>query len=180
MPLQTDYQQTEHQHEVPPPRTGRLSRPITMPLWALILGAVIAMSIGSAFGTDSTEQAKTAAPTPAPTVRITEQVPVPAPAPQAAAPAAAPAPPPATNGPATTFSDGTHKVGEDIAAGQYKTDGPPASNVMGTCYWARNNDASGEFDSIISNELVQGPARVTVKTGEYVNAAGGCTWTKVA
>ncbi|MDP8930105.1 MAG: hypothetical protein M3O70_16435 [Actinomycetota bacterium] len=183
MSLATDYKRTEQQHESPPQptRPGRLARPVTMPLWALILGAVVAMGIGG-LGGDSSEQAKTAGSAPASTVRITEQGTVPAPQSQAAgsAPAPQPAPAPAPKGPATSFEDGTHKVGEDIAAGQYKTDGPPASNVMDMCYWSRNRDATGEFASIITNGIVQGPARVTVKSGEYLDVSGGCTWTKVA
>lgn len=51
---------------------------------------------------------------------------------------------------------------------------------MDMCYWSRNKDASGEFGSIITNGIVEGPARVTVKTGEYLDVSGGCTWTKVA
>ncbi|MET2715078.1 hypothetical protein ABXV03_04950 [Streptomyces harbinensis] len=46
---------------------------------------------------------------------------------------------------------------------------------MGGCYRARNSDASGEFDSIITNDYFEGPGRVTVNEGEY-SETNGCTW----
>ncbi len=184
----TDYQQLEAEDEAHK-ATGQAStshkrwfkRPVTMPLWALLLGALFAMGFGGAVTSDENSQTKSAAPAPAPTVRVTEYVT--APAPQAAPaqpvpPAPAPAAAPAPKGPATSFSDGVHKVGEDIAVGQYKTSGPSDSSVMNMCYWSRSSDASG--DSIITNDIVQGPARLTVKAGEYLKASGGCTWEKTA
>ncbi|MDP8929353.1 MAG: hypothetical protein M3O70_12480 [Actinomycetota bacterium] len=142
----------------------------------IVVGVVIVVILALSALTTPTDTDPTGskAPAPAPTVRITEQVTVPAPAP---APAAAPQPPPAPKGPATSFSDGVHKVGEDIAAGSYKTDGD--GGIMG-CYWARLKNDSGEFDAIIANQIVQGPSRVTVKTGEYLETSGGCNYTKAA
>jgi hypothetical protein len=97
------------------------------------------------------------------------------PAASPAAPAAAPAAP---SGPAAQVSDGNYEVGVDIAAGRYKTAGPGGNGALDICYWQRTKDDSGDFDSIISNDLFKGPGSVTVKKGEFVKLTGGCTWTK--
>lgn len=76
----------------------------------------------------------------------------------------------------TSFKDGTYLVGTDIAAGSYKTEGDSDFGVG--CYWERAKDDSSEFGSIISNDYADGPSRVTIKTGEYFKASGGCTWVK--
>lgn len=66
-------------------------------------------------------------------------------------------------GPATTFSgEGEYLVGEDIKPGTYKTAGPEGE--FG-CYWERAKDASGEFGSIIANNNLEGPGRVTLHKG---------------
>jgi len=62
-----------------------------------------------------------------------------------------------------------------MAAGTWRTSGPGSSNILDACYWSRNADASG--DSIIANQIVQGPGVVTVSNGEFVEFSGGCTWT---
>ncbi|GAA2423325.1 hypothetical protein [Streptomyces glaucus] len=99
-----------------------------------------------------TEKAETAAPEPAPTVTETETV--------TAKPKKTDKP-----GPATSFSgEGEYLVGEDIEAGTYKTAGP--EDEWG-CYWERAKDASGEFGSIIANNNLDGPGRVTLNSGEY-------------
>lgn len=97
-----------------------------------------------------------------------------------AAPVAPPAPvaAPEPAGPATTVSDGTYEVGPDMVAGRYKTPGPDGSSALDMCYWSRNKNDSGEFGSIIANDIVKGPGSVTVKNGEFVEFSGGCTWTK--
>ncbi|RKN41596.1 hypothetical protein [Streptomyces hoynatensis] len=77
-------------------------------------------------------------------------------------------------GPATSFSDGTYLVGEDIQAGEYVTDGP-GDGDFDICYWSRNSDSSGEFESIIANGTPTGPSRVTVNEGEYFETTG-CSW----
>ena len=83
---------------------------------------------------------------------------------------------PEPEGPAESFSDGVHLVGEDIAPGEYVTDGPDPDGLVPMCYWSRNSDASGELGSIIANENLQGPGRVTVNDGEYFEVSGGCEW----
>jgi hypothetical protein len=81
-------------------------------------------------------------------------------------------------GVATSVRDGTYKVGKDIAAGRYKTVGPPTNATIRNCRWESAKDDSGELGSIISSGDTQGPGSVTVKAGEYFQTAGGCTWTK--
>lgn len=75
-------------------------------------------------------------------------------------------------GPLTSIDQGTYLVGEDVKAGSYKTSGPTTS----MCYWSRNKDDSGELKSIIANELLQGPGRVTLSKGEIFETNGCETW----
>jgi hypothetical protein len=79
--------------------------------------------------------------------------------------------------PLTTFSDGMYLVGTDIKAGSYKTSGPVSPVKMG--YWARMRNDSGEFSAVIANSIINGPARVSVKAGEYLEVTGGAVWTLV-
>lgn len=79
-------------------------------------------------------------------------------------------------GPATSFRDGTYKVGSDIEAGTYKTDGVSATGEADGCYWERARNDSGEMSAIITNNFNQGPDRVTVNTGEFFKVNGGCKW----
>jgi hypothetical protein len=77
------------------------------------------------------------------------------------------------------FTDGTYLVGSDIAAGQYRTTGPDASEPVPMCFWSRNKDTDGQLSSIIANGIVKGPGIVSVKKGDNnVEFSGGCTWTK--
>lgn len=52
---------------------------------------------------------------------------------------------------------GTFVVGEDIEPGTYKTSWPDSSGI-GSCYWARRRDTSGDFKAIITNGNTEGPA----------------------
>jgi hypothetical protein len=80
-------------------------------------------------------------------------------------------------GPATSFSgEGEYVVGEDIKAGTYKTAGPDGG--FG-CYWERAKNASGEFASIIANNNLNGPGRVTLNSGEYFKTNRCQAWQKV-
>jgi hypothetical protein len=81
-------------------------------------------------------------------------------------------------GAATSVRDGTYEVGKDIAAGRYKTAGPPTNATIRNCRWQSAKDDSGELRSIISSGDTQGPGSVTVKAGEFFQTSGGCTWTK--
>lgn len=75
------------------------------------------------------------------------------------------------------LSDGTYLVGTDIKSGTYKTPGPADSDIMDSCYWSVNKDDLGE--DIIANNNITGPARITVKTGRYLELSGGCHWSRV-
>lgn len=95
---------------------------------------------------------------------------------------AAPAPvaPAAPAGPVTSFGEGTYVVGTDIAAGTYRSTGP-VSGGLGICYWERDKDTSGEFSSIIANDLGEGPATVTISKTDGAFKTHGCnTWNKVS
>lgn len=79
--------------------------------------------------------------------------------------------------PAVSFSgEGEYLVGDDIRPGTYKTAG--ADGSFG-CYWERAKDASGEFESIIANNNLEGPGRVTLIKGEYFKTNRCKEWTKV-
>lgn len=75
------------------------------------------------------------------------------------------------------YTAGVYEVGDDMPAGKYKTTGPDESDLLPHCYWERAKDASGELDSIIANDNLQGPGIVTVKPGEVVTFSGSCAWT---
>lgn len=71
-----------------------------------------------------------------------------------------------------SFSDGLYRVGIDIAAGNYHTDGGP------NCYWERLNNLSGGFTGIIANGEPTGPTTVRVNSSDKAfSVHGGCTWT---
>jgi hypothetical protein len=53
--------------------------------------------------------------------------------------------------------DGTYRVGVNLAPGTYVTTG-----ATDECYWERDSDFSGSFDSIIANHLAPGEAIVTI------------------
>lgn len=145
----------------PPPPPAAQKKPRR---WPWILGIIAAGGIGIGIGNSSHGVSPTATPT---TVTV-----APAPAGQQPATQA----PPAAAGPKTEFGDGTYKVGEDITAGTYKSTGPRAG--MPLCYWARMKNDSGSLDAIIANNNSQGPTRVTVKAGEYLQVTG-CDFVKV-
>ncbi|MFG2860327.1 hypothetical protein [Streptomyces sioyaensis] len=84
----------------------------------------------------------------------------------------------AAAGPGTTVGQGSYLVGEDIAAGTYRTGGPAASDIP-LCHWARAKDSSGETGGIIADGTPRGPARVTVIKGEIFETKGCRRWTKV-
>lgn len=84
---------------------------------------------------------------------------------------------PAQNtGPLTSgITDGMYHVGEDIEPGTYKSaggDGRP-------CFWARYKNGSSEFANVITSNLNDGPARVTVKSGELLEISGCQPFEKV-
>jgi hypothetical protein len=72
--------------------------------------------------------------------------------------------------------DGEYLVGQDIKPGTYKTNGPGDGSM---CYWERDKDSSGDFNSIITNGTPTGTGRVTVNKGEVFKTQGCQDWTKV-
>lgn len=86
-----------------------------------------------------------------------------------------PAPAPVAPAPGTIPGSGTFMVGSDIEPGTYKTGGPESFG----CYYARLKDTTGDFGSIINNNVSQGPATVTIKASDGAFETSGCqTWTK--
>ncbi|MDX5570469.1 hypothetical protein PYK79_54290 [Streptomyces sp. ID05-04B] len=80
-------------------------------------------------------------------------------------------------GAATTFSgEGEYLVGEDVKPRTYKSAGPEGE--FG-CYWERAKDAGGEFGSIIADNSLEGPGRVTLHKGEYFKTNRCEEWKKV-
>ncbi|MHC1558024.1 hypothetical protein ACR9E3_03665 [Actinomycetospora sp. C-140] len=134
--------------------------------WPWVVGALLLLLIIIASTSNGTA-----------TTTPTAAAPVAAPASSVASPSAA-EPVPASSGPATSFGDGTHVVGQDIEPGTYRTGGPAAGG-MGMCYWSRLRNTSGEFDAIIANGVPTGPSTVTIRSGDGAFETTGCgTWTK--
>lgn len=166
-------------YPVPPTPMGPPPKKKVKPLWivlAVVGGVVVLCLFGSVLiamvgGDDTTKTTATndvtaPAATDAPEPKTTEpDSPSPSPTPQKTEPA----------GPATTFGDGQWLVGRDINAGTYRIAGPDDSG-LGSCYWERAKDASGELGSIIANDNPTGPADLTVNDGEYVKSQGCQTW----
>ncbi|MFE2279557.1 hypothetical protein ACFXAE_20435 [Streptomyces sp. NPDC059454] len=149
-------------------------------LVSLFIGVGIGAGSGSADTVEETADTKAA---PRPTVTVTEtaeaEAPEPAPTVTETVTETVTAKPKKTKkpGPAAGFSgDGEYLVGEDIKAGTYKTAGPVDEF---DCYWERAKDASGEFDSIITNNNLSGQGRVTLKSGEYFKTNGCQEWKRV-
>lgn len=114
--------------------------------------------------TPSPEATPTVEPTPTP-----EPTPMPEPTPT---PEPTPIPPPA--GPATTFGDGTHIVGTDIAAGTYRS-----SSSSGGCYWERLSGFGGSLDEVTANEFTTIRQLVTIKETDLGFSSQDCgTWTQ--
>ncbi|KUO06167.1 hypothetical protein AQJ67_03185 [Streptomyces caeruleatus] len=147
-------------------------------LVSLFIGVGIGNSSGSAETGRDTADTK-AEPRPTVTVTETAEAEAAAPAPTVTVTKTVNAKPKKTKepGPATSFSgEGEYLVGEDIKAGTYKTVGPDSE--FG-CYWERAKDASGEFGSIIANNNLNGPGRVTLNNGEYFKTNRCRQWTRV-
>jgi len=148
-------------------------------LLGLVITAVGAAPAPAAPAAAATAAAATAPAAAAPSSPPSRDVSVPATVPRqrATTTAVASASAPAV-GAATSVRDGTYEVGKDIAAGRYKTAGPPTNATIRNCRWQSATDDSGELRSIISSGDTQGPGSVTVKAGEFFQTSGGCTWTK--
>lgn len=81
--------------------------------------------------------------------------------------------------PAGIPGDGTFAVGSDIKPGTYRTSGAEGSTIP-NCYWERDKDLSGTFDSIITNGNSTGPAIVQISSTDAAFKTSGCQpWTLV-
>ncbi|MER6348039.1 hypothetical protein ACWC10_19425 [Streptomyces sp. NPDC001595] len=148
----------------------------TVALVSLFVGVGIGSGNGSA-ETGEKEAGTGAAPRPTVTVTETAEAAAPEPAPTVTETVTARPKKTRAPGPATSFcGEGEYLVGEDIKAGTYKTSGP--EDEWG-CYWERAKDASGEFGSIIANNNLQGPGRVTLNAGEYFKTNRCQEWKRV-
>lgn len=157
----------------PSPPAPPRKTPTALKVIALSVGGLVIFGIGAAAGSSSGE---TASGKPAPTVTVTAKA-------DSGEKADAAKEKPAKekkeeSGPATTFDSGSYLVGEEVAAGTYKTSGPSDTDLP-NCYWARNKDSSGDLYSVIANGNPEGPTRLTVQEGEIVETSGCGTWTKV-
>jgi hypothetical protein len=66
-------------------------------------------------------------------------------------------------------------VGDEIQPGRYQA----MADENGLCYWARLEDDTGDFDSIIANNGTSGHASVTIKPSDGAFESSGCTrWTR--
>jgi hypothetical protein len=74
----------------------------------------------------------------------------------------------------TTFGDGNYIVGTDIKPGTYRAPGTPSG-----CYYARLSGFGATLNEIIANNLVNGPAIVTIAAKDKGFQATNCgTWKK--
>ncbi|MGH3628182.1 MAG: hypothetical protein ACRDRL_12195 [Sciscionella sp.] len=74
---------------------------------------------------------------------------------------------------ASMTTDGTFVVGTDVKPGTYHTAG------SADCYWEREKDTSGNFNSIIANNISAGPQTVTIAPSDGAFKTEGCgTWTR--
>ncbi|GGQ97104.1 hypothetical protein [Streptomyces aurantiogriseus] len=139
----------------------------------------VGIGIGAAGGEPASGETSDTKAGPRPTVTVTETAPgEAAPAPTVTETVTAQPKKAEPVGPATTFSgEGEYLVGEDIKPGTYKTAGPEGE--FG-CYWERAKDASGEFGSIIANNNLEGPGRVTLNKGEYFKTNRCQEWKRVS
>ncbi|UYQ65629.1 hypothetical protein [Streptomyces peucetius] len=64
---------------------------------------------------------------------------------------------------------------EFLVPGTYTAKGP--ADVSGGCYWARMSDASGDSGSVLTNDMTEGRALVTLNEGEFFTTSGCKPWT---
>jgi hypothetical protein len=133
-------------------------------IW-LIVGAVIAVLalIGALAPSETAEDTSGSEAPPAPTESAP---PPPATTESAPPPPEQPPEPPPPEEP-EGIGDGTHTIGEDIAAGTYRSTGDS------TCYWARLAGFSGEIDDILANGN-NAPEIVTIARRDAGFETQGC------
>jgi hypothetical protein len=126
-----------------------------------MFGGIIGLGLGVA-----ASSGEVGAPSAAATETVTAKS-------RAARKSASPAPKPRKTV-ATSFDDGTYRVGAEIKPGTYKAPGG------GGCYWERMRDFEGGLNSIIANESPAGSTTVTIKSGDKGFKTHGCgTWKRL-
>ena len=76
------------------------------------------------------------------------------------------------------YGAGTYVVGRDIQPGNYWTRGPDYGR---SATWQRLSATDGEFDSIITSGIAEGPTQITIsKDDAAVKLTGGAVWTTVS
>jgi hypothetical protein len=134
---------------------------VLVALFVLMVGCS-ALVVGAA-ASDGTASRATSAPTASAAPSLAPAAPAPV------APSAAP------TAPAGTYGAGTYRLGNDIAPGDYVTDGPTGASDFST--WSRLSDTSGDYTAIIASGIVEGPTTITVKsTDAAVHFTGHATW----
>jgi len=73
---------------------------------------------------------------------------------------------------ASSFGGGVRVVGVDIEPGQYRTDG------TASCYYAWKSGTGADAD-IVDNNIVEGPATVTLRDGDVFENSRCGTWRKI-
>jgi hypothetical protein len=139
----------------PKPRKGRIIAGTLGGLAGLVIAIIVITAIAKSPSTTPTASTDTTAP---PTGSGGFSGGAVAPPPEAAPTATVPPAPTTTVplGPKTTFGDGTWAVGKDIAPGTYTTQGEDG------CYWERDSDLTGNFNSVLANDNGSGPSVVTI------------------
>lgn len=75
----------------------------------------------------------------------------------------------------TIPGSGIFEIGNDKNPGTYKTSGPAGRS----CYYAVLSSPNGSgVDNIIDNNIVDGPAIVTLQAGQYFESNGCSDWTR--
>ncbi len=77
--------------------------------------------------------------------------------------------PTAVDARATTFGNGTYRVGHNIPAGTYRT-----RRSTSNCYWERLKGFSGSLHDIIANDFGSGYMVVTIKATDKGFKSSGC------
>jgi hypothetical protein len=144
-------------------------------VWIIVAVVAFLFGIGVGAASGESDDTSTDAAKTTETKTITVSADAPAVSTVTAAPVTVtytpPAPPPPP-GPKTTFGNGTWRVGKDIQAGTYHTNGGSG------CYWERQSGTGGSLDDIIANDNATGPVTVTIDETDAAFKSQGCgTWT---
>ncbi len=77
--------------------------------------------------------------------------------------------------PRVAFSDGTYRVGPNIAPGTYQ-----GTTTATGCYWERLSGFGGTLNEVIANYFGNAPTIVTIAATDVGFKSSGCgSWTKI-